>query len=105
MQNAPREHSAILSTFIKLLYAIKIFVLSIQCEWPLKIGFTVLSLHLKLELSKGFFLKKECMVRIWIFFNSNVYVLSLHFMEILKLSINEILYVSLFLGKTELALC
>ena len=34
------EHSAILSTFIKLLYVIKIFVLSV-CEWPLKTGFTV----------------------------------------------------------------
>ena len=35
-----REHSAILLTFIKLLFAIKIFVLSIF-EWPLKTGFTV----------------------------------------------------------------
>ena len=34
------EHSAILSTFIKLPYVIKIFVLSI-CEWSLKTGFTV----------------------------------------------------------------
>ena len=39
MQNAPR-HSAILSTFIKLPFAIKIFVLSIF-EWPLKTGFTI----------------------------------------------------------------
>ena len=35
------EHSAILSTFIKLKLVIKIFVLSIF-EWPLKTGFTVL---------------------------------------------------------------
>ena len=34
------EHSAILSTFIKLQFVIKIFVLSIF-EWPLKTGFTV----------------------------------------------------------------
>ena len=34
------EHSAILSTFIKLPFAIKPFVLSIF-EWPLKTGFTV----------------------------------------------------------------
>ena len=34
------RHSAILSTFIKLTYVIKIFVLSI-CEWPLEAGFTV----------------------------------------------------------------
>ena len=34
------EHSAILSTFIKLPVVIKIFVLSIF-EWPLKTGFTV----------------------------------------------------------------
>ena len=35
-----REHSAILSTFIKLPFAIKIFVLSIF-EWPFYTGFTV----------------------------------------------------------------
>ena len=34
------EHSAILSTFIKLLFAIKTFVLS-TFKWPLKTGFTV----------------------------------------------------------------
>ena len=34
------EHSAILSTFIKIQIAIKVFVLSIF-EWPLKTGFTV----------------------------------------------------------------
>ena len=33
-------HSAILSTFIKLLFVIKTFVLS-MFEWPLKTGFTV----------------------------------------------------------------
>ena len=31
MQNAPREHSAILSTFIKLPFVVKTFVLSIFC--------------------------------------------------------------------------
>ena len=41
MQNAPREHSAILSTFIKLPFVFKTFVLSIF-EWPLKTGFTVI---------------------------------------------------------------
>ena len=41
MQNAPREHSAILLTFIKLPFVFKIFVLSIF-EWLLKTGFTVL---------------------------------------------------------------
>ena len=35
------EHSAILSTFIKLPFVMKIFVLSIF-EWSLKTGFTVL---------------------------------------------------------------
>ena len=35
------EHSAILSTFIKLLFVIKVFVLSIL-GWLLKTGFTVL---------------------------------------------------------------
>ena len=46
------EHSAILSTFIKLPFIIKIFVLSIF-EWPFHTGFTVLynshfSLHDKI---------------------------------------------------------
>ena len=35
------EHSAILSTFIKLPYIFKIFVLSIF-EWPFYTGFTVI---------------------------------------------------------------
>ena len=39
--NALLEHSAILSTFIRLPFAFKTFVLSIF-EWPLKTGFTVL---------------------------------------------------------------
>ena len=38
------EHSAILSTFIKLPFVIKIFVLSIF-EWPLLTGFTVFHLE------------------------------------------------------------
>ena len=37
----PLEHSAILRTFIKLPFAIKIFALSFF-EWPLKKGFTIL---------------------------------------------------------------
>ena len=37
----PLEHSAILSTLIKLPFVIKIFVLSFF-EWPLKTGFNVL---------------------------------------------------------------
>ena len=40
MQNAQREHSAILSTFIKLPFVVSTFVLSIF-ESPLKTGFTV----------------------------------------------------------------
>ena len=35
------EHSAILSTFIKLQFSIKIFVLSVF-KWPRKAGFTVI---------------------------------------------------------------
>ena len=42
MQNAPREHSAICSTFIKPPFVFKTFVLSIF-EWPLKTGFTVVA--------------------------------------------------------------
>ena len=40
LQNAPREHSAILSTCINLPYVFKTFDLSVF-EWPLKTGFTV----------------------------------------------------------------
>ena len=40
LQNAPREHSAILLIFIKLPFVLKIFVLSIF-EWRLKTGFNV----------------------------------------------------------------
>ena len=42
--DTPREHSAILSTCIKLQPVFETFVLSIF-EWPLKTGFTVSSLH------------------------------------------------------------
>ena len=38
------EHSVILTTFIKLPFVIKIFVLSIL-EWPLKTGFTVFKIE------------------------------------------------------------
>ena len=40
LQNAPREHSAIHSTYIKLPFVIKIFGLSIF-EWSFYTGFTV----------------------------------------------------------------
>ena len=43
------EHSAILSTFIKLPFVIKIFVLSIL-KWPFYTGFTVD--HTALKISK-----------------------------------------------------
>ena len=39
------EHSAILSTFIKLPFVINIFVLS-NFEWLLKTGFTVLYIYI-----------------------------------------------------------
>ena len=44
MQNAPREHSAILLTLMKPTIVFKTFVLSIF-EWPLKTGFTVFILY------------------------------------------------------------
>ena len=49
------HHSAILSTFIKLPFVIKIFVLSIF-EWPLKTGFTVHVQISKLTMVKDFVL-------------------------------------------------
>ena len=66
------EHSAILSTFIKLPFVFKIFVLSIF-EWLLKAGFTVVlllcifetSVHVYVYLTclftlSGFILSKSC---------------------------------------------
>ena len=54
------EHSAILSTFIKLSLVIKIFVLSIY-EWPHKTGFTVCckSSKERLKLLRWFFRARE----------------------------------------------
>ena len=49
MQNAPREHSAILSTFNNPPFVFKIFVLSFF-EWPLKTGFTVYLISMFLSL-------------------------------------------------------
>ena len=40
MQNVPREHSAMLSTFIKLPFVVETFVLFIF-EWSFKTAFTV----------------------------------------------------------------
>ena len=39
LQDAPREHSVILLTFLKLPFVFKTLVLSIF-EWPLKAGFS-----------------------------------------------------------------
>ena len=50
-QNVPGEHSAILSTFIKLPFVLQTFVLSIF-EWPLKTGFTVILLFIYLDYVK-----------------------------------------------------
>ena len=49
------EHSTILPTFIKLLFVIKIFVLSIF-EWPFCTGFTVYVLSFNLLKPNGIFL-------------------------------------------------
>ena len=49
LQNAPREHSAILLTCIKLPFVFKTFFLSIF-EWPLKTGFTVHSLDVLISV-------------------------------------------------------
>ena len=40
LQNAPKKHSAILSTFIKLSFSLLDLCL-FNFEWPLKTGFTV----------------------------------------------------------------
>ena len=52
LQGEHGEHSAILSTFIKLPFVIKIFVLSIF-EWPFNTGFIVMTVnHLIFAASK-----------------------------------------------------
>ena len=49
----PLEHSALLSTFIKLSpFVIRIFVLSIF-EWPLYTGFTTTELAGKVKMAMG----------------------------------------------------
>ena len=63
------EHSAKLSTFIKLPLVIKIFVLSIF-EWPLKTGFTVFSIFVGIAVNQcsffsvfrkhGLTVKRQC---------------------------------------------
>ena len=57
MQNAPREHSAILLTCIKIPPFFKTSVLSIF-EWPLKTGFTVLEIYMDAKV-KGIALDKR----------------------------------------------
>ena len=49
LQNALLEHSAILSTFIKLLFVFKTFVFSIF-ELPVKIGFTVNNVYHRISI-------------------------------------------------------
>ena len=61
MQNAPREHSAILSTFIKLPFDYKTFVLSIF-EWPLRTGFTVMFFLIVEDCLEECFLYVKCIL-------------------------------------------
>ena len=54
----PLQHSAILLTFIKLSFVIKIFVLSIF-EWPLYTGFTLYENQLRVLIIYLFNLKRK----------------------------------------------
>ena len=58
-----REHSAILSTFIRLPFVIKIFVLSIF-EWPFHTGYTVVLMFDIDQMFKTFVLgaQKSCLI-------------------------------------------
>ena len=49
LQHAPREHSAILLTFIKQPFVFQTFVLS-NFEWSLKTGFTVVKPSISLTV-------------------------------------------------------
>ena len=55
------EHSAILSTFIKLPFVIKIFVLSIF-EWPLYTGFAVYHFFVKFHTKTICEPKYDCVI-------------------------------------------
>ena len=46
------EHSAILSTFIRLPFSIKTFVLSIF-KWPHKTGFTLIQMAFRWQVNSG----------------------------------------------------
>ena len=64
MQNAPREHSTILSTLIKLPFVFKILVSSIF-EWPLKTGFTVWCISVLLpHISKTWIWSRRVLIMI-----------------------------------------
>ena len=79
------EHSAILKTFIKLRFVIKILVLSIF-EWPLKTGFTVHKGLTKMVVKQTWnfeaaftdggnvflFGSMKCQNRVWEFFSSKL---------------------------------
>ena len=56
LQNASKEHSAILLTFIKLPFVVRTFVLSI-CEWPFQTG--LLSCCVKLSSAVFLFYDTE----------------------------------------------
>ena len=75
LQNAPREHSAILLTFIKLPFVFKTFVLSIF-EWPLKADFTVVQCLMLLPQCVGGFVFNPCFI-IYIFVSFLVWQSSL----------------------------
>ena len=64
------EHSAILSTFIKLPFVFKTFVLSIF-EWPLKTGFTVFSYSS--VLITGYGSKDRCLLETVLWTTLNLY--------------------------------
>ena len=66
-----REHSAKLSTFIKLPFLIKTLVLSIF-EWPLKTGFTVFLILKNAFVLKNTKIQDEMRVCI-VFFSSTIF--------------------------------
>ena len=63
LQNAPREHFAILSTFIKVPFVFKTFILSFF-EWSLKAGITVCAKASFKKDPKNVFKNDYCLMQV-----------------------------------------
>ena len=84
------EHSAILLTFIKLPFVIKIFALS-NFEWPLKTSFTVLATYAEACLFILINIKSTHIVLFFYFLNFCLVEFILYFLCLYLLSLDKVL--------------